>query len=227
LRIPPIAKASALLAACLACAAAPALAQNSGGLGYGAQGTDAIVVKGSTLLNRTLRISGTVADAAAGDAVLVQRLLKAGGWETIATTAALAGGGFETTWRANHIGRHTLRAVTASAARATAVAASAQTTGRVTVYRPSLATWFGPGFFGRRTACGQVLTKRTLGVAHRTLPCGTQVELYYKGRTVTVPVVDRGPFADGKTWDLTKATADALGFTETAQVGAVRVARSS
>jgi rare lipoprotein A (peptidoglycan hydrolase) len=209
----------------MACAA-PALAQDAGGLGYGAETTDALVVRGTTLLNRTLHISGTVAEANAGDAVLVQRLLKSGGWETIATANALAGGGFETTWRANHIGRHTLRAVTASAARATAVAASAQTTGRVTVYKPSLATWFGPGFYGKKTACGQTLTRRTLGVAHRSLPCGTQVELYYKGRTITVPVVDRGPFAEGKTWDLTKATADALAFTETARVGAVRVARS-
>jgi rare lipoprotein A (peptidoglycan hydrolase) len=225
LRIHPIAKASALLGACLACVA-PASAQNSGGLAYGTEGVDSIVVRGTTMLNRTVDISGTVAGAAAGEAVMVQRLLRSGTWETIATTTARAGGGFETKWRANHIGRHTLRAVTASAARATAVAATAQTTGRVTVYRPSLATWFGPGFYGRKTACGQTLTKRTLGVAHRTLPCGSQVELYFKGRTVTVPVVDRGPFADGKTWDLTKATADALGFGETARIGAVRVPAS-
>jgi rare lipoprotein A (peptidoglycan hydrolase) len=222
LRFHPIARASALFAACVACAT-PALAQDSGGAGYGTATSDALVVRGTALLHNTLRISGAVQDAAAGDQVVVQRLLTSGGWETIATATAQDGGAFEATWRANHIGRHKLRAVTASAARATAVAASAQTSGRVTVYRPSRATWFGPGFYGKQTACGQTLTTRTLGVAHRTLPCGTQVELYYKGRTVTVPVVDRGPFAEGKTWDLTTATAKAIGFSDTARIGAVRV----
>jgi rare lipoprotein A len=175
------------------------------------------------MLNRTLHISGSVADAEAGEAVVVQRLLKAGGWETIATTSAAAGGAFTTAWRTNHIGRHTLRAVTASAAQATVSAASAQATGHVTVYRSAVATWFGPGFYGKKTACGQKLTKTTIGVAHRSLPCGAQVDIYYKGRTLTVPVIDRGPFAEGRTWDLTKAAADALGFTSMGTIGAVRV----
>jgi rare lipoprotein A len=222
LRIHPIAKASALLAACLACAA-PAAGQDSGGLGYGQEAASSLDIRETAMLNRTVRITGTVAGANPGEAVVVQRLLAKGGWETIATTNAADGGGFATSWRANHIGRHTLRALPARAALATAVAASAQITGRVTVYRSSLATWFGPGFYGKKTACGQTLTTRTLGVAHRTLPCGTKVDLYYKGRTVTVPVVDRGPFAEGKTWDLTKAAADALRFTETARIGALRV----
>jgi rare lipoprotein A (peptidoglycan hydrolase) len=67
------------------------------------------------------------------------------------------------------------------------------------------------------------MTKRLLGVAHRTLPCGTQVELAYGGATITVPVVDRGPFKKGRRWDLTAATAEALGFTFTDTIGAVRV----
>jgi rare lipoprotein A len=222
LRTHPIATAFALLAACLACAA-PAAAQTSGGLGYGTDAGDTLVVRPATMLNRTVHISGSVADAGAGEAVLVQRLLKAGGWETIANTSAAAGGAFEASWRTNHIGRQTLRAVSATAARTTAVAASAQATGHMTVYRQAVATWFGPGFYGKKTACGQKLTKQTLGVAHRSLPCGTQVEMYYKGRTVTVPVIDRGPFAEGRTWDLTKAAADALGFTSMGRLGAVRV----
>ncbi len=209
----------------LACAV-PASAQESGGLGYGTPVSDSVVVHGATLLNRTLRITGAVATANAGTPVVVQRLLRKGGWETIASATAGAGGGFETTWRANHVGRHKLRALPALAAQAAALAASNQASGRVTVYKPALATWYGPGFYNKRTACGQKLTKRTVGVAHRTLPCGTKVDLYYNGRTVTVPVIDRGPFADGKTWDLTKATADALNFTHTARIGAARVASS-
>jgi len=64
-------------------------------------------------------------------------------------------------------------------------------------------SWFGPGLYGNGTACGQTLTKTLVGVAHRTLPCGTRVTFRYKGVTLTVPVVDRGPFVAGRTWDLT------------------------
>ncbi|MFL5645421.1 MAG: septal ring lytic transglycosylase RlpA family protein [Chloroflexota bacterium] len=64
-------------------------------------------------------------------------------------------------------------------------------------------SWFGPGLYGNGTACGKTLTKTLVGVAHRTLPCGTRVTFRYKGVTLTVPVVDRGPFVAGRTWDLT------------------------
>jgi len=65
-------------------------------------------------------------------------------------------------------------------------------------------SWYGPGLFGNGTACGQTLTKTLVGVAHRTLPCGTLVTFRYKGTTLTVPVVDRGPYVSGRTWDLTR-----------------------
>jgi rare lipoprotein A (peptidoglycan hydrolase) len=81
-----------------------------------------------------------------------------------------------------------------------------------------VATWYGPGLYGRRTACGQRLGRTTLGVAHRNLPCGTPVTLYYRGRFATVPVIDRGPHARGVTWDLTAATARSLGFRETGKI---------
>jgi rare lipoprotein A (peptidoglycan hydrolase) len=81
-----------------------------------------------------------------------------------------------------------------------------------------VATWYGPGLYGRRTACGQRLTRTTLGVAHRSLPCGTKVTLYYRGRFATVPVIDRGPHARGVTWDLTVATARSLAFRETSKI---------
>ncbi|MDP9274745.1 MAG: septal ring lytic transglycosylase RlpA family protein, partial [Chloroflexota bacterium] len=56
-----------------------------------------------------------------------------------------------------------------------------------------VASWYGPGFYGNRTACGQTMTTTLQGVAHRTLPCGTLVHLKYGANEVTVPVVDRGP----------------------------------
>ena len=81
------------------------------------------------------------------------------------------------------------------------------------------ATWYGPGFYGKRTACGKRLGRATLGVAHRRLPCGTRVTFYHGGRFVTVAVIDRGPFARGIEWDLTEAAAKRLGFRAT---GALR-----
>lgn len=75
----------------------------------------------------------------------------------------------------------------------------------------SLATWFGPGLFGRHTACGQLLTKQLVGVANRTLPCGTLVDFSYQGHQLTVPVVDRGPYSSiGANWDLTENAARLL-----------------
>jgi rare lipoprotein A (peptidoglycan hydrolase) len=82
--------------------------------------------------------------------------------------------------------------------------------GSWTVYKK--ATWYGPGFWGRSTACGVTLTKTTLGVAHRKLPCGTQVTFSYAGRSVTATVIDRGPFRKGYAWDMTKKVAKRLGF---------------
>ena len=82
--------------------------------------------------------------------------------------------------------------------------------GSWTVYKA--ATWYGPGFWGRSTACGTILTPTTLGVAHRKLPCGTQVTFSYGGASVTATVIDRGPFHKGYAWDLTKKVAKRLGF---------------
>lgn len=82
--------------------------------------------------------------------------------------------------------------------------------GTLQTFRPGLASWYA--LYGNRTACGQTLTAGTLGVANKTLPCGTMVTFRYGSREVTVPVIDRGPYAGGREWDLTGATARALGF---------------
>ena len=67
-------------------------------------------------------------------------------------------------------------------------------------------SWYGPGFFGSGTACGQKYSKTIMGVAHRTLPCGTLVTFRNpaNGRQVTVPVIDRGPYVSGRTWDMSR-----------------------
>src|SRR5438132_2188556 len=77
-----------------------------------------------------------------------------------------------------------------------------------------LASWYGPGFYGNRTACGQLYTPEILGVAHLTLPCGTMLTLTYGTRSLTVAVIDRGPYVVGRTLDLSNATKLALGCTD-------------
>lgn len=73
-------------------------------------------------------------------------------------------------------------------------------------------SWFGPGLYGHGTACGQRLTKDLVGVAHRTLPCGTKIEFRNpkNGARVVAEVIDRGPFVSGRIWDMSRGLCHAL-----------------
>jgi rare lipoprotein A (peptidoglycan hydrolase) len=81
-----------------------------------------------------------------------------------------------------------------------------------------IATWYGPGLYGGETACGQTLTPALVGVANRTLPCGTLVRVDYHGQSLVVPVLDRGPYGGRASWDLTAGAAGALDITGTARI---------
>ena len=83
---------------------------------------------------------------------------------------------------------------------------------RLNVYRHALASWYGPGLFGNQLGCGGTLHAGSLGVANKSLPCGTKVTLRHHGRVLRVPVIDRGPYVGGREYDLTAATARKLGF---------------
>ena len=87
------------------------------------------------------------------------------------------------------------------------------------IHTTGVATWFGPGFYGHKTACGQTLTPAVVGVAHRTLPCGTLVKVTYAGHAVVLPVLDRGPYSHIAEWDLTAGAAAALGVSDTVRIG--------
>jgi rare lipoprotein A len=91
--------------------------------------------------------------------------------------------------------------------------------GRLDVYRLAEASWYGGG---GELACGGELTSSTLGVANKTLPCGTEVTLRYDGRSVEVRVIDRGPYVAGREFDLTEATKQALGFGGVGEVWSTR-----
>lgn len=77
-------------------------------------------------------------------------------------------------------------------------------------YNTSVASVFTD--YGLPIACGGVLRVSQLGVANKTLPCGTEVVFRYGGRAIRVPVIDRGPYIAGRDWDLTGAAAEALHF---------------
>jgi Lytic transglycolase len=89
-------------------------------------------------------------------------------------------------------------------------------------YRYAGASWYGgPSLWGNETACGKTLRPNTLGVAHKSLPCGTTVKFVYHGHVLVTQVIDRGPYVKGRAWDFTKAASEALGFEG---VGRVRYA---
>ena len=84
---------------------------------------------------------------------------------------------------------------------------------RVVAVSQGQASWYGPGFYGNRTASGEVLRQGTLTAAHRTLPFGTKVRVtnLWNGRATVVRINDRGPFTGGRVIDLAHGAASRLG----------------
>jgi rare lipoprotein A len=79
-----------------------------------------------------------------------------------------------------------------------------------------VASWYGPGFHGRRTASGERFDQNELTAAHRQLPLGTEVTVtnLENGRAITVEINDRGPYVGGRVIDLSRAAAQRLGIVE-------------
>jgi hypothetical protein len=163
--------------------------------------------------NRTL-VKGRLRPGLAGRRVQLQ--VRSGeGWKTVARDTTSARGSYRLRFTPQR-----------PAALRTRVAfagdrghrAATRSIGRVNVYRRALASWYGPGLYGGHLACGGRLSPGTLGVAHKSLPCGTKVTLRHRGRTVRVSVVDRGPYVGAREFDLTSATRARLGFSGTGSV---------
>jgi hypothetical protein len=120
-------------------------------------------------------------------------------------------GAYKLRWRAPGSGVYTARArVAGSPVRSHRL--------RVNAFRPAEASYYGPGLYGGALACGGTLSPGKVGVANKTLPCGSKVTLRYHGHTLTVPVIDRGPYAGNREYDLTAATKAKLGFPSTGTV---------
>ena len=177
--------------------------------------TVTVSVKRHALAGQRVKFGGKIGSGADGRSVLIQQ--RAGkGWKSVARTQTRGGGRFSVYWRPKGTGRKAVRAfVRGDNGAAPAVR---QLKGGVTVYVPRMASWYGPGFYGHKLACGGRLQQGTVGVAHKTLPCGTKITLHNKGRTLNVKVIDRGPYVGGRYYDLTAATKQKLGFGSTGQV---------
>jgi rare lipoprotein A len=138
------------------------------------------------------------------------------GWSTIARARTGTHGRFRLRYIARATGSDRVRLRFAGD---TYDRAARRSLGHLNVYRLAEASWYGGG---GNTACGGTLTSTTMGVANKTLPCGTLVTLRYDGHSVRVPVVDRGPFVAGREFDLTEATKQALGFGGVGEVWSTR-----
>jgi rare lipoprotein A len=149
--------------------------------------------------------------ARAGRLVSLQVLVRRG-WHTMALAHTGTRGRFRFSFRPHRLGSKLLRLRFQGDSTARA---SHRRVGRLNVYHLAGASWYGGG---GGLACGGELTSSTLGVANKTLPCGTIVTLHYGSRTIRVPVVDRGPYVAGREFDLTEATKRALGFGDTGDV---------
>jgi hypothetical protein len=161
------------------------------------------------------RVSGTLLEdripSPPGLTVVLQRF--AGhGWRTVAHGRTRARGRFSINYRGRAPGSELVRVRFPGDALALS---STMRVGRLNVYQLANASWYGGG---GPLACGGELTSSTLGVAHKTLPCGTLITLRYGGHSIRVPVIDRGPYVAGRELDLTEATKRALGFGSTGVV---------
>jgi rare lipoprotein A len=78
--------------------------------------------------------------------------------------------------------------------------------------RVVLASWYGPGFEGLPTASGEPYNPYGYTAAHKRLPFGTQLQVYYRGRSVQVIVNDRGPYVGARKLDLSQGAASSIGL---------------
>lgn len=150
-------------------------------------------------------LSGFLRPAADGRSVLLEQRV-AGSWEPIGR-ALVDDGHYALPARFSRNGYRPVRATF----QRDALNDGTRVQRTLRVHRPSLATWYGPGFFGNRTACGQRYTRHSVGIAHRKLPCGTNVHVLFGRETISLDVIDRGPYTDAN-WDLSQKAARRIGF---------------
>lgn len=177
-----------------------------------ASGVELKLSKRHSLAGNRLKVKGTVAP---GGVRTVEIDVNGKRVKQLKTEAD---GSFHGRWKTGNPGIYKVQAVVKQEG-AAPVESGAK---RVNVYRSVQASYYGPGLYGNGLACGGTLNPGTLGVANKTLPCGTSVTLRNGHKTVTVKVIDRGPYAGNRVYDLTAATKNKLGFGSTGTVLATK-----
>ena len=172
------------------------------------QPEDSLLLARAALVREKATFTGVIGGDAVRPRVEIQMAQSDGSWLTIARARAHSSGAFTAQWRATEAGRFNVRAVAAGSSGAGGAA-----TAVLSVMNRTVATWYDQA--GSTTACGVKLDAATLGVAHKSLPCGTVLEFGFRGRTVTAPVIDRGPYSKGVSYDLTIAAAKQIRFVST------------
>ncbi len=161
-----------------------------------------------------MTLKGSVRPGTAGRRVSLAAKAK-GQLHKIGSARTTSGGKFKISWIAKRSGAKKLRLHVEG----DEAAVAASHTIKINVFEGANASYYGPGFYGSRTACGQTMTPGSVHVAHRTLPCGTKVKFYLGGKVVEASVKDRGPFHSGRTFDLSAGLKRRLGFGSTGVVG--------
>jgi hypothetical protein len=181
------------------------------------------IARPNILVGQAITLSGNVAPQLIGTQTVELQIRTRNGWVGVAQDRALINGAYIVSYRPRAIGSYAVRAEVTNVATTAAAGGGAAAAGpseTVNVYHQVLASWYD--LDGARTACGEVLTAHTLGVANKTLPCGTMVTFRYRSRILRVPVIDRGPYVAGRDYDLTLATKDALGAGDLTELWATR-----
>ena len=151
-------------------------------------------------------VAGVLRPGRAGRIVRLERLVGRT-WRPLALARTTLSGYYRLTHRPLGTGSAIVRVAFAGD---TGNGAASLPLGRLTAYRPSLASYYT--LYGGALACGGRLGYHSLVVAHKTLPCGTRVTVRYRGRSVLAVVRDRGPYAGGREFDLAGAVARRVGF---------------
>lgn len=166
----------------------------------------------NVMTGRRASVAGTVAPGDAGKRVSLQKR-RGARWTTVGRATTRPGGAFRVSYRPPRPQSATVRIVAGG---------HVERIGRLNAYRRATVSWYGPGLYGNKLSCGGRLTPSTIGVANKSLPCGTRLTLRKGHHIVRARVVDRGPYVGGREFDLTSATRQRLHFSGVGSIGVTR-----
>ena len=170
--------------------------------------------RGSGLVGRQAVYAGRVKRHSPGQRVRLE-VRSGSGWHAVDRDAVAKNGRFRVHTKIARMGDRSARLRIVSNSRGKG---DVERVERIHGFRSTFVSYYGPGLYGGALACGGRLSPGTIGVAHKTLPCGTKLTFRLGNRQVQARVVDRGPYVSGREFDLTAATKNRLGFGSTGTV---------